>query len=95
MPPDYLSRLIAHLNMYKNYPYEARIHHQEGVVTLRFKLDRSGRLQSYEITHGSGWAELDQAALDTIRRADPFPAPPQNYKSDQIDLVVPLVFSLH
>ena len=48
-PMDYLSRLEAHLNAYKNYPYDARIHREEGIVQLRFSLDRSGHVLSYAV----------------------------------------------
>jgi hypothetical protein len=30
-----------------------------------------------------------------IRRADPFPPVPADFHGDRLDLVVPLVFSLH
>jgi protein TonB len=58
-PMDYLSRLEAHLNAYKNYPYDARIHREEGVVQLRFSLDRSGHVLSYDVVGSSGFASLD------------------------------------
>ncbi len=94
-PMDYLTRLEAHLNAYKNYPYDARIHHEEGIVQLRFSLDRSGHVQSYEVVGSSGFASLDAEARDMIRRADPFPPVPPEYRGESLDLTVPLVFSFH
>jgi protein TonB len=94
-PMDYLSRLEAHLNAYKNYPYDARIHREEGVVQLRFSLDRSGHVLSYDVVGSSGFASLDAEARDMIRRADPFPPIPAEYHGESLDLTVPLVFSLH
>ncbi|HUO02644.1 MAG TPA: energy transducer TonB [Rhizomicrobium sp.] len=94
-PMDYLSRLEAHLNAYKNYPYDARIHHQEGTVDLRFSLDRSGHVLSYEVAGSSGSALLDNEAREMIRRADPFPPVPADYRGETLDLTVPLVFALH
>ncbi|HEX4104721.1 MAG TPA: TonB family protein, partial [Rhizomicrobium sp.] len=58
-PMDYLSRLEAHLNAYKNYPYDARIHREEGIVQLRFSLDRSGHVLSYDVVGSSGFGSLD------------------------------------
>jgi protein TonB len=92
---DYLSRLEAHLNAYKNYPYDARIHREEGVVQLRFSLDRSGHVLSYDVVGSSGFASLDAEARHMIRRADPFPPIPAEYHGESLDLTVPLVFSLH
>jgi len=94
-PSDYLSRLEAHLNAYKNYPYDARIHREEGIVQLRFSLDRMGHVLSFDVAKSSGSTSLDNEARDMIRRADPFPPVPADFHGDRLDLVVPLVFSLH
>jgi protein TonB len=94
-PTDYLSRLEAHLNAYKNYPYEARIHRQEGTVELRFSLDRSGHVLSYDVVGSSGFGSLDDEARQMMRRADPFPPVPPEYHGETLDLTVPLVFSFH
>jgi protein TonB len=92
---DYLTRLEAHLNAYKNYPPDARIHREEGTVQLRFSLDRSGHVLSYDVVASSGFASLDAEAREMIRRADPFPPVPAEYRGESLDLTVPLVFSLH
>lgn len=93
-PMDYLSRLEAHLNAYKNYPYDARIHREEGIVQLRFSLDRSGHVLSYDVAGSSGFGSLDDEARRMIRRADPFPPVPADYRGETLDLIVPVVFSL-
>lgn len=94
-PMDYLSRLEAHLNAYKNYPYEARIHRQHGIVELRFSLDRSGHVLSYEVVGSSGSEALDNEAREMMRRADPFPPMPVDYRGQTLDLSVPVIFALH
>ncbi|HEX3754733.1 MAG TPA: TonB family protein [Rhizomicrobium sp.] len=95
LPADYLSRLVAHLNAYKIYPYEARIRREQGTVRLRFSIDRSGHVLSYDVVDSSGSASLDAESRTMIQRADPFPPAPANFPGSKIDLVVPLVFSLH
>ena len=94
-PPDYLGRLVAHLNAYKNYPYDARIRHEQGTVRLHFRMDRSGHVLFYEVIGSSGSASLDEEARAMIRRAQPLPSPPASFPGDDLDLIVPLVFSLH
>jgi len=96
-PPssDYLRRLVAYLNGYKNYPHEARQRREEGVVRLHFVMDRSGRVLSYDIAGSSGSVALDEAARDLIRRAQPLPPVPADYPGERLDLIVPVVFSLH
>lgn len=56
-----------------------------GMVSIRFTLDQDGRLLSAELDQSSGSAFLDQAGLDAVHRAAPFPAPPP-------DLTMPLEF---
>jgi len=92
---DYLTQLEAHLNAYKNYPYDARLHREEGIVQLRFSLDRSGHVLSFDVVGSSGFSSLDDEARDMIRRADPFPPVPADYHGETLDLTVPLIFALH
>ena len=94
-PADYLSALAAHLNAYKTYPYEARVRREGGVVRLRFSLDRAGHVLSFDVVGSSGSAALDGEVRAMIRRADPFPPMPPQIPGDTLDLVVPVIFSLH
>ena len=90
---DYLRRLVAYLNGYKNYPHDARQRREQGVVRLHFVMDRSGRVLSYDVVGSSGSVALDEAARDLIRRAQPLPPVPADYPGDTLDLIVPVVFS--
>jgi protein TonB len=95
LPGNYLARLLAHLNTYKRYPYEARMQREEGTVLLRFTMDRQGHVLSYSVARSSGFVPLDNEALALIVRAQPLPPVPADYPGDRLDLIVPLVFSLH
>jgi periplasmic protein TonB len=92
--PDYLKRLMAHLNAYKHYPYEASRRRETGTVDLHFIMDRSGRVLSYEVVKSSGSSALDNEAKAMIVRAQPLPPVPPAYPGERLDLVVPLIFSL-
>lgn len=52
----------------------------KGRVVVSFSVSGNGTLQSARIAKSSGDARLDQVALDHIRRAAPFPAPPPSAK---------------
>ena len=93
-PPDYLSRLAAYLNSYKNYPYAARQRREQGTVRLHFVMDRAGHVLSFQVAGSSGWADLDNEALGLIRRAQPLPPLPKDYPGETLDLILPIVFSL-
>lgn len=60
------------------YPAELERRGVKGVVTVKFRVDRSGRVVSAEVAKSSGWPVLDEAALANIRRASPLPVPPDH-----------------
>lgn len=88
------SQLIAHLERYKHYPQSARARHQQGVVRLRFTMDRLGRVLSARIAQSSGVPALDDEVLAMIERAAPLPAFPSEIAQAQLDLLLPIAFSL-
>lgn len=49
-----------------------------GTTLLRFVVGADGELTSVEVAQSSGSALLDRAALDAMRRAAPFPPPPDS-----------------
>jgi TonB family protein len=50
----------------------------KAVALVSFAIDANGALVSAELARPSGHADLDAEALDMVRRAAPFPAPPAN-----------------
>lgn len=86
------SRLLAHLEKYRRYPVRARAKGEEGTAYVRFRMDRQGRLLESSLARSSGSAQLDKAALATIKRAAPFPKPPQHVGGATIEITVPVEF---
>lgn len=84
-------QVLARLEKYRRFPDGARARRQQGVVHVRFRIDRPGRVLWSRIERSSGFGELDRAALDTLRRAQPLPAIPAD-RPDQVELVVPVEF---
>lgn len=68
--------LRPHIANYQRYPNAARQKALTGTVTAVISVNRQGRLLGIRIVTSSGEAILDKAAIDTIRRAEPFPAVP-------------------
>ena len=54
---------------------------ERGVVTVGFEIGPDGGLRRVAVVASSGSAALDQMALDHIRRAAPFPPPPEGAKT--------------
>lgn len=73
-------RVRAKLEESKWYPASARRRGIEGDVELGFSLNREGYAKQASILIGSGYAMLDQAALETVKRAEPFPADGGEYR---------------
>lgn len=86
--------LMMRLQQNKRYPRSAEARRKQGVVTLNFTVDRSGRVLSRKIVQSSGVAALDQEVLAMIDRAQPLPAFPAAMTQHAVNLVVPIRFSL-
>lgn len=87
------SQVLAHLERHRRYPASAQRRGLEGVARVRFKMDRQGRVLWSRLETSSGHAELDRAAVETPRRAQPLPAIPANLP-DQVERVVAIDFYL-
>jgi len=85
---------MGRLERYKRYPSGARDAHQEGIVYLRFTMDRTGRVLSAQIAKSSGVAALDEEVSELIQRAQPLPAPPPEVPGAQITLTLPVQFAI-
>jgi periplasmic protein TonB len=83
--------LVAHLERAKRYPRQAG--GQIGVARLAFSIDRQGRLLGSRIVKSSGSAILDAETLALVKRAEPFPAPPEDVLDDQLSFIVPIRYA--
>jgi protein TonB len=93
--PSWQTLLLKHLQQFKNYPSGARARSEQGIVLLAFSVDRSGHVLSRRIVTGSGHPDLDAEVLALVERAQPLPAFPASMAQAQLDLTVPIRFSLH
>lgn len=86
--------LMARLHHAKRYPRQSRRLHQEGVVYLRFTVNRAGNVLAASIERSAGFPLLDQETLELVRRAQPLPAFPTDIAQEQLEIVVPVEFFL-
>jgi periplasmic protein TonB len=93
-PVTWQGLLLADLESHKRYPPEARERGEQGVVYLRFAMDRRGKVLSLSLQKSSGFGDLDQETLDLIERSQPLPPPPPTITGSVIELVVPIQFEL-
>ena len=85
------AKLSAHIAKSRLFPAEAL--GQTGEARVGFVIDRSGRLVSRALAARTGSRLLDDAALEIVTRAQPFPAPPSELKEETFYFVVPIVFN--
>jgi periplasmic protein TonB len=86
-----LGRAIA---KQKQYPKIAQMRGWQGDVLLDLKLDGNGKVLSASVTESSGFEALDKQALEMLRKASPFPAPPAALRNRTFNITVPVSFKL-
>lgn len=91
---DYAAMLRTWLEAHKTYPKHAKMRREEGVVHLRFAVDRRGHLLDGAVVRSSGVASLDREAMAMLDRSNPFPAAPHAVRGERIELRTPVEFYL-
>lgn len=88
------SGIVMRIERNKAYPRAARERGETGVAQLAFSIDRQGHVLSSAIVKSSGYPALDQESIATVRRAQPFPPPPQDLDGAKFDFTVPVKFNI-
>lgn len=83
----FAARLAAHIASFKHYPAAGKTPQPSGTVILRFTLARDGSINDMRIFKSSGHPDLDNAAIETLKRAQPLPPLPAT-------MTAPAVFAL-
>ncbi|MFC4256194.1 TonB family protein [Altererythrobacter xixiisoli] len=83
--------VMAQLERHRRYPAAARARRLQGVAHVTFRMNRAGRVLASRVSRSAGAAMLDRAALDTLQRAQPLPAIPDD-RPDEIELTVQVEF---
>lgn len=91
---SYAARIRSWLYAHKIYPKRSRMRREEGIVRVRFVLDRHGQLLEGGIVEGSGYSALDQECQAMMHRASPYPTAPRDVPGERIEFTVPIEFVL-
>jgi len=91
--PSWRQALAGWIAARKSYPAAARRRGTEGMVTLRFTVERSGRVVAVAVVRGSGSEALDEAALAILRDAE-VPAFPADMAQDRTTETVNISYAL-
>ena len=88
---EYGRMLVARLQIEKSYPRRAVSDRVEGTAELAFSISRWGLLAASSVKTSSGSPMLDEAALNTLRQAQPFPPLPPGSRSIEA-FVISLIY---
>ena len=91
---DYFEMLNLRIDRFKQYPEYARSRYIQGRVKVEFTVNRDGSLSKVRIVKSSRHRELDQAALEAVTRASPFPRPPADIFTPPVKFRVSILFEL-
>jgi protein TonB len=91
---SYSSLLANAIAKYKQYPKIAQMRGWQGTVIADLEIDSKGSVISVKIKKSSTYEVLDNEALEMIKKASPFPAPPDNLRGKNFNVLVPISFKL-
>jgi len=91
---NYEQTVSLWIKKFQVYPEEARKKGFVGTPVVRVRFDRRGNIRYSVLEASSGYDELDRAALDMVRRANPVPAVPDDYPQggDLLEFLLPVIF---
>jgi len=90
----YSGQLTREIARHKQYPKIAQMRGWQGEVQIDLHLDGDGNVLSSKIDTSSGHETLDNQALEMIKKASPFSAPPDVLRGRSFNILVPVSFRL-
>lgn len=88
-PAKWQAEVNAHIRRFKQYPAGAS---GSAVVRVQFRINAQGVVKSASVAGSSGNAALDRAAVETVKRASPVPAPPPDLARASMTLAIAINF---
>jgi len=94
-PLFYYQQLIKQkIEENKRYPLLARNKGIEGKVWVKFEILKNGKVKDIKIVKSSHHQILDKAAIESIKKANPFPPFPEGLKESSLIINICLRFEL-
>ncbi len=91
---QYRLALIGAAKRYKRYPAQAMQNGWTGKAEIRLVIGSNGMIQSAAVKTSSGYALLDDTALDMIKKAKPLTQIPPALRGKEFIVDVPVIFDL-
>lgn len=88
-PAQWQAAVIAHIRRFRQYPPGAS---GSASVRVQLRINAQGVVRSASVAGSSGNAALDRAAIETVKRASPVPAPPPEIARSSMTLAITISF---
>lgn len=90
---NYPGKVVSKLRRALRYPAAAKRQRLRGEAHVQFTVSAAGGVSSVRVVKSSGSPVLDEAAVQTVQRAAPFPAIPPEAARSSWPFTVPLAFA--
>lgn len=90
----YVSDLLKKIFASTRYPKRALERNQAGSVRIAVVINRQGNIVSTSLLQGSEFELLNEAAMDAVTKAAPYPAVPDTIAGATFEFTAPLKFTL-
>lgn len=91
---EYFEMLNLRVQRFKEYPESAKSAHIEGRVQIEFVLLNDGTLSDIKVLKSSRHKNLDDAAVAAVKKASPFPRPPEFLFKTPLTMRISILFEL-
>lgn len=91
---NYLEMIVLKIEANKRFPEAAKSMRQEGRVAVAFTVTLAGQVRDIHIEKPCRHELLNQAAVQAVRNAAPFPRPPVKFFQNDIPLKLHIIFEI-
>ena len=89
---EYVRQVSQQIRRNFTYPWAAKEANLKGSLRLALRVYYTGELLDVEIRQSSGYAVLDENAVNTVKKVAPYPAFPAQMKQKELWIDLPIVY---
>ena len=90
---NYLTKIKNKISQI-DYPKKAFEKNEEGTVTVKMSIDANGSLARVTLISSSGYADLDDGAINVVRAAAPFEPLPEIYNLSRLHITITFLYKI-
>lgn len=90
----YMIRFKERVESAWKYPPEAAKRGIQGVTLIKFTITKNGQPIDIQIVETSGYNDLDEAVIQALKDAEPYPPLPDDWGKDQLPITGRFVYSI-